>query len=259
MTVKVITTLHEDGYNLYGKQNIQTWIKNFPKEWEIVYYAEKHQPEFNDRVTVVDFNENCPEWENFYLATKNSYTNSKNKNQKIINWHKKALRWSFKSFSLLHALKNSKSKYLIWLDSDVVARRTPIEDWIQICLNEKCMAGQLEHIKAGGHVETGVLIFDLEHPDIKKIIDWVDLGYNQQKILKEEKAWDGIWMAKLVMSNSISWNNLTMVVKTDIAKAFSNDNLKWLAHKVGKEKFKASNFNVRSGRSEENELIKEQL
>lgn len=257
MTVKVITTLHKDGYDLYGKLNLRSWSKYFPQDWKIVYYAEKHQPEFDERIEIIDFNETCPEWEGFYSAIKESYEKKKTRDQKILNWHKKALRWSFKSFSLLHALKNSSCRYLIWLDSDVIAKRTPVDNWIELCLNKKCMAGQLEHIKAGGHVETGVLIFDLEHPDIKKIIDWIDLGYNKYKILDEDKAWDGIWMAKLVMSNTISWNNLEMVVKSDVARAFSNDSLKWLAHKVGKRKFQSSNFNVRSGRTEENELLKD--
>ena len=27
MSVHVVTTLHEDGYNLYGKQYIKTWEK----------------------------------------------------------------------------------------------------------------------------------------------------------------------------------------------------------------------------------------
>ena len=257
MTVKVITTLHKDGYNLYGKRSIETWSKYFPQDWEIVYYAEKHQPEFDKRVTIVDFDKICPDWEGFYSAIKESYEKKKSSDKKILNWHKKALRWSFKSFSLLHALKNPSTKYLIWLDSDVIANKPPINNWIQICLNGKCMAGQFENIKVGGHVETGVLIFDLEHPDIQKIIDWIDLGYNKYKILEEDKAWDGIWMAKLVTLNTVSWNNLEMVIKSDVAKSFSSDSLKWLTHRVGKRKFQLSKFDVRSGRTEENELLKD--
>ena len=257
MSIKVITTLHKDGYDLYGKDNIETWIKYFPKDWNIVYYCENHEPNFSNRVKILDFHISCPDWQKFFEAVKNSYEKKKNLDKKIINWHKKALRWSFKSFSLLHALKTSDCRYLIWLDSDVVAKKEPVDDWVTLCLNNRCMAGQLEFIKAGGHVETGILIFDLHHPDIKKIIDWIDLGYNQLKILEEEKAWDGIWMAKLVMSKTVSWNNLEMVVKNNTARAFSGNSLKWLSHKVGKRKFSSSEFNVRSGRLLQNELIKD--
>jgi hypothetical protein len=155
----------------------------------------------------------------------------------------------------MHALTNTNERYLIWLDADVAASSPPVDNWLATCLNKKCLAGQLEFIKAGGHVETGILIIDLHHPDIDKLYNWIKLGYRDFKILEEEKAWDGIWIAKLVQSNTIAWNNISMVIQQKVAKAFSDNKLKWLTHRVGKHKFRASEISARSGRLPKNELI----
>jgi hypothetical protein len=256
MSVKVITTLHEDGYNLYGSEHIATWTEHFPIDWKIVYYAEKHSPKFAERVSVVDFDVECESWQDFYNAVKAKLNLDPQKNNvKVMNWYKKALRWSFKMFTLMHALKNTEERYLIWLDADVIAVHRPRDGWILDCLDEKCLAGQLEFIKAGGHVETGILIIDLHHPDIDKLYNWIKLGYVEYKILEEEKAWDGIWIAKLVQSNTIAWNNISMVIQQKVAKAFSDSSLKWLRHRVGKRKFDNSKVNERSGRTNDKELI----
>ena len=256
MSVKVVTTLHEDGYNLYGSEHIATWAEHFPIDWKIVYYAEKHSPEFVERVSVVDFDVECANWQSFYNAVKDKLNHDLQKDDvKVMNWYKKALRWSFKMFTLMHALKHTEERYLIWLDSDVVAVHKPKDSWLLDCLNDKCLAGQLEFIKEGGHVETGILIIDLHHPDVDKLYNWIALGYIENKILEEKKAWDGIWIAKLVQSNSIAWNNISMVIHQNVAKAFSDNGLKWLKHRVGKVKFRETKISARSGRSAKNELI----
>lgn len=255
MSVTVVTTLHEDGYKLYGQRNVETWSSMFPSDWNISYYSEKHSPVLPERVSILDFDQACPEWQGFYDAVKSRYSLESSTDEKRKNWYKKALRWSFKMYTVLHAMKNCNSRYLIWLDADVWAAKPPDSMWIERCLKNTALAAQLEFIKAGGHIETGILIFDLEHPDSKKIYDWIYSGYRNREILEEDKPWDGIWMAKLLKQNTVSWNNLNMVTKKDLAVAFSHKDLNWLSHGVGKRKFRSSELNVRSGRLEKNELI----
>jgi hypothetical protein len=250
MTVTVITTLHKDGYDLYGQKNLSTWSSMFPEDWKIKYYSENHDPNFDPRIEILDFNLSCPEWQYFHQEVKSRFRADDANDEKRKNWYKKALRWSFKMYAILHALKNCNSKYLIWIDADVRAARPPVAHWINKCLKNACLAANLESIKAGSHVETGVLIFDLKHKDIEIIYDWIYAGYRNYQILNEEKPWDGIWMAKLLKDKTISWNNLKMVSKKD-----NNSSLNWLIHGVGKEKFKKSLLNVRSGRADNNELI----
>jgi hypothetical protein len=263
-SVTVVTTLHKDGYDLYGQENLESWATFFPEAWKITYYKEKHDPILPSRVEIVDFDQQCASWQNYFSAVKLKLAQEKNpEDEKRRNWYKKALRWSFKMYTVLHAMKNCNSKYLIWLDADVKAVTSPSHEWIEKCLLDKSLAAQLEMIKAGGHIETGILIFDLEHADSQTIYNWIYDGYVNFKILDEEKAWDGIWMAKLLMTDTVAWNKLTMVTKNKStmgtkrsqAVAFSNNDLKWLVHRVGKRKFNQSQLSSRSGRSSDNELI----
>lgn len=256
MSINVVTTLHEDGYRLYGQKFIRTWSLYFPNNWNITYYAEKHQTNFDSRVKVVDFDAVCPQWIDFYNFVKEQTANLKDK--KKINRFKKALRWSFKMFTLLHALENSNTRYVIWLDADVFAKRSPPANWIEKTLGSACIAGQLEFVKNFPHVETGLLIIDTKHPDIDKLINWIKAGYIDKKILDEPKPWDGAWIGKLFMSETVSCKRIKMMFLDKdngrVAKAFSDESLYWLTHRVGDNKFN-SDYSGRSGRTKNSELI----
>jgi hypothetical protein len=257
MSVHVVTTLHKDGYNLYGKEFIKTWEQHFPKDWTIDYYAEGHTPGFGNRVRVLDFNETCTEWQDYYKYIQQQVEILKDKKQ--INRYKKALRWSFKMFTLLHALKTSTSDYVMWLDADVYAKTNPPKDWIQAVLKNYCVAGQIENIKGFTHVETGILPINRVHPDAHKVIEWIEEGYINRKILNEPKPWDGAWIGKMYDLRLVPMNVLWMLERQKegvpvIAKAFSNNNLNWLVHHVGDKKFN-DDYNGRSGRTKESELI----
>lgn len=256
MSVHVVTTLHQDGYNLYGKDFIKTWEKQFPKDWTIDYYAEGHVPEFSKRVNVLDFHSTCTEWQDYYKFIQKQVSIVTDKKQ--INRYKKALRWSFKMFTLLHALKTSTSEYVVWLDADVYAKSKPTDNWIETILNNKCVAGQVEKVKGFTHVETGILPIHLKHPDAFKVINWIQHGYVHKQILKEPKPWDGAWIGKMYDHKIVPMNVITMLIhekgERSIAKAFSNQQSKWLVHKVGDSKFN-NTYSGRSGRTKESELI----
>lgn len=251
-TVKVVTTLHEDGYNLYGKTFIPTWIKYFHTHWDIFYYAENHTPHFNNLVHLLDFHTVCPQWQKFYNHVKKLKEDTKNK--KEINRLRKALRWSFKMFTLLHALENTKHDYLIWMDSDVYASNSPNEKWIQQVIGSSCFAGQRETVKGFTHIETGIIVINMKHKDIPKLINWIKQGYIEYKILNENKPWDGAWIGKLADSGDVDFKNISMVTTEKHAKAFSGKSLKWLHHRVGDAKF-PNDYSGRSGRTNTSELI----
>jgi hypothetical protein len=257
MSVHVVTTLHADGYNLYGKDYITTWEKYFPSNWTIDYYAEGHTPTFGKRVNVLDFNNTCTDWTDYYNYIQEQVAVIKDKKQ--INRYKKALRWSFKMFTLLHALKTSTSDYVMWLDADVYATSPPSDFWIQKILSGKPIAGQLENIQGFPHIETGIIPIHKTHSQAHKIIDWIEQGYIHKKILNEPKPWDGMWIAKLHTLRIVEMNILSMLIqqKNNIlsqATASSNNNLNWLVHNVGDKKF-GDVYNGRSGRSKQTELI----
>ena len=254
MSVHVVTTLHQDGYNLYGKKFIKTWEKFFPNDWQIDYYAESHTPEFSNRVRVLDFHNTCLNWQDYYQHIQELVQQVKH-DKKQINRLKKALRWSFKMFTLLHCLETSKSDYVMWLDADVYARAKPDTMWIQNTLRNKCIAGQRENIKGLTHIETGVILIDRNHYATKKVVKWIEDGYIHKKILDEDKPWDGMWMGKLYNSNSVPFSTPTILAHEKHGNnSAHNTRYSWLVHQVGDYKF-GTTCNGRSGRTEASELI----
>lgn len=256
MSITVVTTLHQDGYDLYGKEFVSTWVRHFPADWEIHYHAEKHSPQFHQRIKVLDFNESCPEWSNFYNHVKQlSDKLDPKKDKKEINRLKKALRWSFKMFALRHTLRQTTSQYVLWIDSDVYASNSPPDGWISNTLGGNAIAGQLENIKGTPHVETGVLLIDCYHKDKDKIVKWIEQGYINNRILFESKPWDGIWIGKLFESNTVSCRKIKMLFQ-DRGDDTNTTNLSsyWLVHKVGDHKFSEA-YSGRSGRTNSSELI----
>lgn len=249
MTVKVITTLHQDGYNLYGKESLDSWATFFPSDWKIFYYAEKHEPALSERVTVLDFDKECANWQKFYDHVKNK---SHNLSGRELNWYKKALRWSFKMFALLHALENTNDRFLIWMDADVFATHSPRKTWISESLGTSALAAWMQYLSGGSHVESGVLIIDMLHPDTKTLKDWIYKGYVDYAVLNEKKAWDGFWLAKLLETGTMSWKDVKMVSLNK-----RTDSLHWLNHRAGTEKFLNKGISSRSGRTEQTELLKE--
>ena len=257
MLVHVVTTLHKDGYELYGKQFIKSWEQHFPQDWLIDYYAENHQPEFSNRVNTIDFISACPQWQEFYNHIK-SKTNTIT-DKKELNRYRKALRWSFKMFTLLNSLENPKARYVVWMDADVYCQKGPSANWIQNIMEGTCIAGQLEYIKGFPHVETGFLPIDTHHIHANRVVSWIKEGYINRKILGETKPWDGAWIGKLFESNTVSCKKIKMMIhekgeEQSVARAFSDSSLLWLTHRVGDGKFN-ENYSGRSGRTKNSELI----
>jgi len=240
MSVKIVTTLHKDGYDLYGR-NLDSWARYFPAAWKIDYYAESHDPSFPSRIAVRDFHKECEQWNDFYEHIA-AITRTLDNNKKI-NWYKKALRWSFKMFTTLNAIENSTDRYVVWLDADVIVKHSPNKDWLAEALQNKCFAGKLEHIKQTPHIESGILIFDCENSEISTVSNWLKQGYVDKEILNETKPWDGFWLAKLALSKTVTWNNVNL---------FSRNS--FLEHCVGDNKF-TSQYSGRSGRTKNSELI----
>jgi hypothetical protein len=80
----------------------------------------------------------------------------------------------------------------------------------------------------------------------------------QRKILDESKPWDGAWIGKFFVENEALCKKISMMHlgKDDnsVARAFSNQSLFWLVHKVGDYKFNEL-YSGRSGRTPKTELI----
>lgn len=233
-----ITTFSQEHIRLYGERFVSTFNK-YNNHLKLYVYAENFKEhDLPGNFVFLDFEQTIPQHRNFL-----NHINYKkiNLDPKSINRLSKALRWSYKSFAIIHALENIKCKYLVWIDADVETIGYLDQTNIDKIARGKLITVYPQNLKGELHIESGLVIFNQMHPSIVKIIDHYKKGYHEEEILKLNKPWDGFWLGKYCKNyeNEINF----------IRPPFGNMR-RIFKHHVGKEKFKNIGYNKFSGRKD---------
>jgi len=182
-----VTTFSAKSYNDHGKYWIESFIKNTSNVNAIVFV------DFNlfisdPRIKVLNFNDFIPEHKDWVEAF-----NSLHKND---HERKLGVKFSYKSFVMLYAL-NNLSEYVIWLDSDCIFKPNTYDDFAQKVLNNKFISVQVDKVaindwwKKEEHVESGIVVFDMDHPDKTKFLNKFKELYHPENMAKMERPYDG--------------------------------------------------------------------
>lgn len=243
--MKVITTFSQDGYELYGKRMVDTWLRYWPKEAELIVYTENFNLTQKDkRITELDINKHCPLLEKFKTTSINLKKQEDKKQQRKID---KAIRWSHKVYVISHAL-NYQNKNFLFLDGDTFTTRSVNIKLIDNLLRDHLFAVHFEQIKGDLHFETGLIAFNLLHPQIEILKNELQKGYDNLDVYKLPKAWDGFWFAHLTKKFNLDVLNLGN------NGVFSNSLVSGtIFHDVGKKKFHNSSieYDKYSGRKKQ--------
>jgi hypothetical protein len=234
----VITTFSKDHINLYGKCFVETFTRysNLP----LYVFAEDFSSE-DIGFDVLDYFDHIPEQKIFKEHIEKLSEGLLTKPQ---NRLRKALRWSYKSFAILYALKHIESKYVVWIDADVETLSSVPSALAQSLCQDKLMMCYPQTIDQELHIESGFVIFNKQHDYIEQIINHYEQGYLNQKILDLNKPWDGFWLGKLISDNQ------KIARKSQLEYPPFRNISPFFKHHVGKEKFKETGLNKFSGRLE---------
>jgi hypothetical protein len=157
--VIAITSFSKTGYELYGKNFLESFVKFWPCK-VIVYYE-----------SLPDFQHEKVEYKNLFdlVDLKNFLTIGprlvgehafKGDLEGGYNYNFDAWKFCRKSFVQFDALKNHQGKVL-WLDADTVTRKKVTKGWIDGIYSD---AGLVVLDRAGFHCESGFVGFDTEAP-----------------------------------------------------------------------------------------------
>jgi hypothetical protein len=136
MKISVVTTFHQSGYDTYGRNMIQTFLKNWPATVDLHVYAENCQvTESAPNLFVHDLHSSSPElvafkekWKNVPKAngdvTADPIRSRRKDSGKGFKWH--AIRFSHKVYSIFHCAKNIDADVLLWMDADTICH-SPIQ------------------------------------------------------------------------------------------------------------------------------------
>jgi hypothetical protein len=236
--VVVVTTFAKDHIDLYGNKFVDCFKRYCNYKLEI--FAEDFTAEdLSSPIEVNDFYSFIPEQKDFRNHIESELLRLR---KKPANRLLKALRWSYKSFVIWHALQNIDAKYIVWMDSDVECISPVPYNLIEKINGDRLMTVYPQIIDGELHIESGLVIFNKQHKYINHVIKHYYAGYHEKQVLDIQKPWDGFWLGKLI-------NESTRIQKSSllIKRPFINVE-PYFYHNVGKEKFRDTELNKFSGR-----------
>lgn len=233
--ITFFTTFNEEGYKLYGRAWIKTFIHAIGGNRNIRarVYCEGFTPDIeHDYVEYIDFAEAIPEhrtWKVSYLK----YTNHMRYTKDM------TVRFSHKAFTIMHALEHPSSEYMIWLDGDCIFKAADYTSFATSMVDGNLLACQVEAVKDTkiSHVESGILVFDTHHSDKTTFVDTFREFYKIEHIMqmpndrcdtKETGNWqdygpyDGFIVHKTLMATKIPFTNLNSTDLVDSPVADPN-------------------------------------
>jgi mannosyltransferase OCH1-like enzyme len=198
------TTFNENGYNLYGKQWIETFIavSNYYNKFRAKIYYEGFTPSItHPSIEWINFKDAITShntWKEEYL--------SKSSHSDYVKTM--TVRFSHKAFVIQHVLETHTNKNLIWLDGDCVFKNTDYSKFTSDILQDKFLACQVEHNHDLNHVESGILIFNGTHADKMKFVNEFKLWYKVDNILGMGQPYDGFLIFKTLLTTGLTYVDL---------------------------------------------------
>lgn len=242
-----IATFSIDGYDLYGRRMIDTWLRYWPINFKLVVYTEGYKlEEKNSRLIELDINEACPQLQQFKNQSQALITDLKNKKQ--INRVAKTIKWCHKVFAMDHALNNFTDSHIIFLDGDTYTKKSIDPNFAKNLVKNHLFAVHFEQLSNGLHFETGLISFNMNHAQMPLLKKEIVSGYTNLDIYNHAKTWDGYWFAHLYKTYQLDVLDLA---NGNFRGVFTNPLVSgFLVHEAGNEKYKKSgkNFDRYSGR-----------
>lgn len=203
--ITFFTTFNKSGYDLYGQTWIESFMRNVAKKGaNIKAKIYTHGFKLNIRhpnIQLIDYDETFPyheKWKNEFLAKTDKSTYVKNM----------TIRFSHKGFVINHALHNINDGYAIWLDGDCVMHDEEYDSFPANLLSDSAIACQIEHAGMNHHIESGVLLFDMDSDDVKLFREAFQKNYTINEVLKMSEAYDGFIVYKSLIESNIPYNDL---------------------------------------------------
>lgn len=201
MKYTVITTFNQSGLETYGQRMIDQFEKLWPQEVELKIYAENCQPLITRPTTeVIDIfaaspscvlfvekHRNNPEANGGIGPHNSNYWDLK----KSFRWQ--AVRFCYKVFAVQHAVLNTNSDVVIWLDADSVTHTSIPFDWIGTVCPQGFIASYLGRTDRY-HSECGWIGYNIHDPLTRDFVNAVANMYINDEIFNHGEWHDSyIW------------------------------------------------------------------
>lgn len=259
----VITTFHQEGYELYGKNMIEGFEKYWPDNIPLYVYHEDEKPNIqSSRIFYYDLHKSCPGLVTFKERHKNNPLahgiNPKNleiKKSKLNGFRWDAVRFANKTFSIFHATQNIDVDVIIWFDADTKTFDAVPEDFLENLIPKDVYLTYLGRIKK--YSECGFVAYNIKHKWHKEFMTRWESLYKHDTIFDLDEWHDSyvfdkvrIWLEEegKIKNHNLSSNHVGE------GHPFINCDLgKYMDHLKGKRKMtgKSRRSDLRKKRKED--------
>lgn len=106
--IEVITSVNQRYWDTIGRDCVESWLAYWSTDFRLTVYTEEFQlPDYGDRITQIDFGQLDPDYWRLQQE----------------DLHDSIKRFAKKAYSFIHAMHHSSSRWIIWLDADVITQQ----------------------------------------------------------------------------------------------------------------------------------------
>lgn len=178
MTISVVTTFHKEGYDVYGKRMINSFLQNWPTEVKLYVYAEDCVVEESaPNLIVKDLHESSPQlvafknrWKNVPKAngdvSSDPIRSKRRDSGKGFKWN--AIRFAHKVYSIFACARECGTERLVWMDADTFCHSPiSIDEINRYCAIDKdlCFLG-----RKGKFSECGLYSMSINRKFMKRFL-----------------------------------------------------------------------------------------
>ena len=206
MKIKILTTLSQEYWDYTGQYTVKFWENFIPSDWELWLHD---TPELG-----IKYTKSIPTKDKYsWFSEAEKISSSIPKELHPPGYYREWKKFSHKSFAQWEAYEADPTGILVWLDSDVLMRKHLDESVITRALNGKfCGYFGIDRVDVSNkklltygrlNVETGMIVYNLDHPVAKKffeiqkniyltnesfkLYDWSDTGVFEESMIRTGK------------------------------------------------------------------------
>ena len=162
---RAVTSQNKHYYDLIGRDCILTFLEHWPRSVDLELWAEGFVPDIQDpRLIIRAFDSVKQNLDPWYQGLLQSRPQGR---------HVTAYKFYLKAHVVLEAWREFDADVFVWLDSDILTRRTIPFDFLDRLCPEDCLAVDVPHGGKGWQREadTGLFMLNMRHPGKDAVID----------------------------------------------------------------------------------------
>ncbi|MFO1128692.1 MAG: hypothetical protein U1E66_09730 [Rhodospirillales bacterium] len=204
-----VTTCHGEGWRLYGRDMVESFLRHWPRTVSLYLYAEGFEPDLSDpRLISLDLLRECPElvafkehhrnnptahglqarphWE-VKVRIRNPLFRVRNVEDWGVGYRWDAVRFSHKPFAIFDAARRADTDVLFWIDADIrVFADVPL-GFLEEVMPPDCF---ISYLRRPRFSECGFVGYNLRHPATRVFLTEFERLYTSHALFKEREYHD---------------------------------------------------------------------